>query len=75
MTQNKFLRIIGQFRKFTPVFIMHEQLNIENISDSIHKLTSNYFLRIEHHENKLVKNIVYDKNRKYKHKRIMHILC
>lgn len=74
IAQNKFLRIIGNYRKFSLVSTMHNELNIEYINEYIHVLSSNYFRRIEMHQNALVRNICYDKSKKYRHKRIMHIV-
>lgn len=74
VVQNTFLRIIGNHRKFTLISLMHEISNIEYISDCIHKYTANYFNKISSHPNVLVRNILYDTNVRYKHKRIMHIL-
>ena len=72
ITQNKFLRIIGKFRKFTPIFRIHQSLNIEYLQEYLVTLTKNYFNRIDSHPSVLVKNILYDKSINYKHKRIMH---
>ena len=74
ITQNKFLRIIGNFRKFTLINQMRESLNVEFVAEHILKLTKNYFNRIERHPSSLVKDIIYDKNKQYKHKRIMHLI-
>lgn len=73
-TQNKFLRIIGNFRKFTPISEMHESLNVELVTEHITKLTKNYFEKIVRHPNSLVRDIIYDKNKQYTHKRIMHLI-
>lgn len=72
--QNKFLRIIGSFRQYTLISLMHDKLNVEYISKCIHNYAAKYFARINAHPNLLVRNISYDKNIKFKHKRIMHIV-
>lgn len=62
----------GNFRYFTPVFKMHDMLEIENVYDYIKKLSINYYNRIQNHENNLIRNIPYE-NVKYKHNRLMNI--
>lgn len=74
ITQNKFLRIIGKFRKFTPIFQIHQSLNIEYLQEYLVTLTKNYFNRVESHPSVLVRNILYDKSINFKHKRIMHLI-
>lgn len=74
IVQNKFLRIIGQYRRFSLISQMHKDLKVEYIKDYIHKLTVNYFNRIKSHPNALVRNILYDTKEKYKHKRVMHVI-
>lgn len=74
VTQNKFLRIIGNYRKFTQISTIHDELKVVYVKARIKKLTENYFTRIVNHNNKLVKNIVYDKTAVFRHTRIMHII-
>lgn len=71
--QNKFLRLIGKFRAFTPVSQMHEELKIEYIFDHIKRISTNYFTRLEQHCNVLMREIKYE-NAKFKHRRILNIL-
>ena len=60
--QNKFLRIIGNYRKFTPINCMHEELRIEYIENYILTIVRNYFNRLENHSNRLVNSITSDIN-------------
>lgn len=53
----KFFNRIGQYRKFTLVGRMHQDLGIEYSKDHIYKLTANYLNRIKTHPNSLVINI------------------
>jgi hypothetical protein len=71
--QNKFLRLTGKFRAFTPIFKMHDLLKIEYIFEHIKKLSLKYFNRLENHRNDLMRNIKYE-NTKYKHKRVLNIV-
>ena len=71
--QNKFLRLIGNFRKYSKISEMHAKLNVEYIHNFIKKLSTDYFNIIEKHQNPLVRSIKY-KNKKYKYKRIMDIV-
>jgi hypothetical protein len=72
VTQNKFLRIIGNFRKFTPISVIHEETKMEYIYECMNRNVHKYFKAIESHKNNLVRNILYDNTVKYKHKRIMN---
>lgn len=71
--QNKFLRLAGKFRAFTPIFQMHEKLKIEYIFEFIKKLSLNYFNSLNNHRNDLMRNIKYE-NIKFKHKRVLNIV-
>ena len=73
VVQNKFLRLIGKFRKFTPIHVIHNKLGVEMIHSYIRNLSINYFNKIENHNNQLISSIRYV-NSKYKHKKIMHII-
>lgn len=74
ITQNKFLRLVGNYRKWSMISVIHSELNIEYIQDFIQKMTVKYFDRIDNHVNNLILDIKYDTSIKYKHKRIMHAL-
>ena len=74
VTQNKFLRIIGNFRRFNEISFIHRKLDIEYVNEYILKLSRNYFNSIPSHRNPLVKSIMYNSNMSFKHKRIMHAL-
>ena len=71
--QNKFLRLIGNYRRYTLITEMHNKLEIEHISEFIKKLTIDYYNKIEKHPNQLVRKIKYC-NKKYKHRRIMKVV-
>lgn len=71
--QNKFLRLIGKFRAFTPVSQMHKDLGIEYIYEYIKRTSINYFIRLDKHSNTLMSEIKYE-NAKYTHKRILNII-
>ena len=73
IAQNKFLRLIGNFRKYTQISEMHRKLDVEYIHSFIKKVSTNYYNLIDEHANPLVRNIKYV-NKKYKHKRIMDIV-
>lgn len=72
--QNKFLRIIGDYRTYTLISCMHENLNVEYIAKCIQNCATKYFAKIDSHPNELIRNIEYDTNLRYKHKRIMHCI-
>ena len=72
--QNKFLRLIGNYSRFPPIDQLHDELMIESVNNYLYIVVKNYFSRIETHKNILVRNILYDKNISYKHKRIMKFL-
>lgn len=74
VVQNKFLRIIGNYRRFTQINTMHNQLKINYVKDYIKKLSQSYFCKIKNHKSSLVRIIIYDKTVAFKHKRIMHIV-
>ena len=71
IVQNKCLRIIGNYPRYTPCYIMHEQLNIEYIYNFIRNISTNFFSKIKDNKNQLISNIAnYDIKIKHKHKRI-----
>ena len=74
IVQNKFLRIIGKYREFSLISQMHQDLNIEYVKEYIHRLTVKYFERIKTHPNPLVKNIIYDTNKIYRHRKFKQVL-
>lgn len=71
--QNKFLRLIGNYRAYTPIVQMHKELNIEYMYEFIKRLNERYYNRLDSHKNILMSNIKYE-NVNFKHKRIMNIL-
>lgn len=73
ITQNKFLRIIGNFRRYTMIKEIHDKLNIDFLHEYVKKLSTAYYNRISTHVNALVQNVLYE-NKRYKHKRIMNII-
>ena len=73
IVQNKFLRIIGNYRRYKYIKDIHDELNIEYIRSHIILLSKNFFTRLEKTSNKLLQDINYE-NIKFKHKRIKHIL-
>ena len=73
IVQNKFLRIIGNYPRYTFLNVMHSELNIEFIKTHIFKLAKKFFTDIENSANVALHEINYDKN-KFKHKRIKHII-
>lgn len=73
VVQNKFLRLVGNFRMYTPIIEMHETLNIDKIYEHVKTLSINFFNRIKNHENVLMREIDYvDSN--FKHKRIKNLI-
>ena len=73
VTQNKFLRLIGVYRMFTPIHTMHKELGVEMFRNYVKIKSQNYFDRINSQKNNLVKNIPYTACHK-KHRQIMHII-
>lgn len=71
--QNNFLRLVGNYPRFTLVKKIHEELKIETIEALVRRLTRNFFIRTESSRNVLLEILNYE-NKKYKHKRIKHIL-
>jgi hypothetical protein len=65
--QNKFLRIIGNFPRRTPVTELHKDFNIPYIYDYINKLCRHQAEVIQNHGNANVRNIGQgkDQHRKY----------
>ena len=70
IVQNKFLRLIGGYRRFSLISEMHRNINIEPVKDYIKTLNVSYFNKIDNHSNRLVRSIRYV-NKRYKHKRLM----
>lgn len=81
VAQNKCLRVIGNFPRATPIHILHQTLNILPMQEYIHNLTSTFFTKCISHSNPLIKEIgnytlteLTHTYKKYKHKRIKHLL-
>lgn len=74
VVQNKFLRLVGNYRRWSPIKLIHDELEIEYVSDYIMQETKKYYNNIENHTNQLIVNIKYDTSLKYRHKRIMNAL-
>lgn len=77
--QNKCLRIVGQFPRWTPIKTIHETLEIPTIDEFIKTLTEKFFEKCTFNENNLINNLgnytLSDlKYKKYKHRRTKHIL-
>ena len=70
--QNKFLRLIGNYPRYTWINKMHVELKIEFIKSYIIKLTKNFFDQIEK-SNNVINELNYI-NIKYKHRRIKHVI-
>lgn len=81
IVQNKCLRIIGNYPRYTKITQMHKDLQIHTIEEFILKLTTNFFSQCSINNNELINSIgnytldnLNSKYKKYKHKRIKHIL-
>lgn len=77
--QNRCLRIIGQYPRWTLISKMHKDLNIELIENKVFNLSKKFFDNCNISSNPLISEIgVYTLTsfhyKKYKHKRIKHIL-
>lgn len=69
--QNKFLRSAGNYRKFSLIRQMHDDLNIETVYDYVKRVAVRYFDRIAYHDSILMRNLKANPDR---HKNIRHIL-
>lgn len=68
--QNKFMRLAGNFRKFTEINQMHKILKLETVYEHVRNKTVKYFENIKDHPNKLMKL----KTIRGRHKTVTHIL-
>lgn len=69
--QNKFLRLAGKYRKFTPISTLHKELNIETVYDYVKNATTRYFDGIADHDSILMRNL---KTNTGRHKSVKYIL-
>ena len=69
--QNKFLRLAGNYRRYTEINKMHRDLNIETVFDYIKNVMIKYFDKIAGHENPFMRNLKVSSGR---HKNVKHIL-
>lgn len=79
VVQNKCLRIIGKYPRWTLIEKMHTDLGIPPIKEFVHKLTKNFFNKCAFNDNNLIKELgnysLQTLNyKKYKHKRTKHVL-
>ena len=79
--QSKFLRIIGDLPRKTPIPTLHTLLHSAPIKSFIYKLTDCFFIRCSNHPNLLIRHIgnyslaeFLHQYPKYRHKRTKHIL-
>ena len=56
--QNKFLRLAGNYRRFTEINHIHNELKMEMIFEYVKRVTTKYFENITDHENFLMRNLV-----------------
>lgn len=71
VAQNRFLRLAGNYPRYTYVHDIHVSLNIETIREFVNRITLKYFRKAASHQNELLRNVIYEKAN-YKHKRVMH---
>lgn len=71
--QNKFLRLAGNYRRFTRISDLHGQLNIDYVYDFVKNQTQNYFVRSMNHPNDYIRNLKCNSKRKV-HRMIKYIL-
>lgn len=71
--QNKFLRLVGNYRKFTRISHMHDELKIENVYDYVKERTMKFFEKAINHPSDYIRNLKCDSTRKV-HKMIKFIL-
>jgi len=79
--QSKFLRVIGDLPRRTPISNLHAHLQMIPIRQFIYHLTDKFFMSCPAHPNPLIRNTgnytLEDLHRqctKYRHKRIKHVL-
>lgn len=61
--QNKFLRLAGNYRKFTKISCMHKDLEIDTVFDYVRNATAKYFSKISTHDNIHIRNLTTIKGR------------
>ena len=71
--QNKFLRVVGNYPRYTPITKNHNDLKIEMIKNYKKNYESKFFKRGVVLENSLLNDLNYNVAN-YKHKRIKHRL-
>ena len=79
--QSKYLRVIGNYPRCTPIPCLHTTSNITPINDFIYHLTDKFFGSCPAHPNPLIRSIgnysladLHRQYKKYVHKRPKHIL-
>ena len=79
--QSKCLLVIGDFPRHTPISKLHAHLQIIPIHQFPYHLTDKFFVSCPVHPNPLIRNtgnytleVLHRQYRKYRHKRIKHIL-
>ena len=71
--QNKFLRIIGNYRRYTFIKIIHDEFNIQFIKEYILNTAKKFYQNKSVKNNLIMSDINYSE-KQYKHKRIKHNL-
>lgn len=71
--QNKFLRLVGNYPRYTPIHQLHDELKIEYISAYVKHITKRFYSSKNVCENSLLDDLQYT-NLHYKHKRLKHNL-
>lgn len=74
VVQNKFLRLAGNFNRYSYIKQMHDCLNVEFFECFVKRITKNYFDKLDNHTNILMKEMKYNKQQVFKHRRVMHII-
>ena len=79
--QNKCLRVLSDSPRNTPIFLLHNTLGVDTIKTCVHHIATRFYAQCTHHPNPLISDIgnytrqdLQDLYRRYKHKRIKHIL-
>jgi hypothetical protein len=79
--QSKYLRVIGNYPRRTPIVHLHTALNLEPIHEFIYHLTDKFFFSCSAHSNLLVREIgnytlpdLHRQYKKYIHKQTKHLL-
>ena len=74
VVQNKFLRTIGDFHRCTFIPQIHNTLKIDMVKKYAKILTKRFFSHCKKVNPVLYNELKYDTNKKYKHRRLTHIL-